>query len=198
MTQVGRTPYFNSHISETKFAQLFTIVAGCRAVSITPTYEEVSSCLPGELCGCEETLRAYELESQSQYYSMGKECKRKEDENASQSLKHSILNIWDSPRHLSLRAARRGKSTARIQVLTMCCSAINRVPIRARRCSSRKCVTSFGLMYFRHSRKPLARVGIVCEWVSTRSASTDVKRTSSSRVVIVRDLYGRSVDRECR
>lgn len=80
----------------------------------------------------------------------------------------------------------------------MCCSAINLVPIRARRCSSRNRVTSTGLMYFLHSKKPRASVGMVWECVSTRSASTEVNRISSSRVEMVLDLYGRRVDKECK
>jgi hypothetical protein len=80
----------------------------------------------------------------------------------------------------------------------ICCSAINRVPIRARKCSSKKRVTSAGLTYFLHSKNPLASVGIVCACVSTRSARTSVNLISSSRVDIVFDLYGNNVDRECR
>lgn len=68
----------------------------------------------------------------------------------------------------------------------MCCSAINRVPILARRCSSRNLVTSAGLMYFLHSRNPLARMGIVSACVCTRSAITSVNWISSSRVLICR------------
>ena len=79
----------------------------------------------------------------------------------------------------------------------MCCSAINRVPILARRCSSRKRVTSAGLMYRLHSRNPRASVGIVFECVATRSAITAVNSTSSSRVVIRRSCHGRRVESEC-
>lgn len=43
-------------------------------------------------------------------------------------------------------------------------------------------------MYFLHSKNPLARVGMVCECVSTRSARTEVNLISSSRVEIVLDL----------
>lgn len=43
----------------------------------------------------------------------------------------------------------------------ICCSAMRRVPMRARRCSSRKRVTASGEMYFLHSRKPRARMGMV-------------------------------------
>ena len=68
----------------------------------------------------------------------------------------------------------------------MCCSAINRVPILARRCSSRNLVTSAGLMYFLHSRKPRARIGMVSAWVCTRSAMTSVNWISSSSVLIWR------------
>ena len=78
----------------------------------------------------------------------------------------------------------------------MCCSAIKRVPMRARRCSSRNLVTSAGLMYFRHSRKPLARIGIVSACVWTRSAITSVNWISSSRVFICRSWYGSRVERE--
>lgn len=78
----------------------------------------------------------------------------------------------------------------------MCCSAMRRVPIRALKCSSRKRVTSVGDMYFRHSRKPRARTGIVFECVWTRSFRTSVNRTSSAKVVMVFSLKGRSVDRE--
>lgn len=79
----------------------------------------------------------------------------------------------------------------------MCCSAIRRVPILARRCSSRNRVTSAGFMYLRHSRKPRARTGMVLAWVWTRSERTSVNRISSSRVDIFFSLYGSSVEREC-
>ena len=68
----------------------------------------------------------------------------------------------------------------------MCCSAINRVPILALRCSSRNLVTSAGLMYFLHSRKPRARIGMVSACVCTRSAMTSVNWISSSSVLIWR------------
>lgn len=59
-------------------------------------------------------------------------------------------------------------------------------------------MTAAGSIYFLHSKNPRARVGIVCECVSTRSARTDVNRISSSRVEMLLDLYGSNVDRECR
>lgn len=39
-------------------------------------------------------------------------------------------------------------------------------------------------MYFLHSRKPRARIGMVFEWVWARSAMTSVKSISDSSVVI--------------
>ena len=68
----------------------------------------------------------------------------------------------------------------------MCCSAISRVPILVLKCSSRNLVTSAGLMYFRHSRNPRARMGMVSACVWTRSAMTSVNWISSSRVLICR------------
>ena len=68
----------------------------------------------------------------------------------------------------------------------ICCSAINLVPILARKCSSRNLVTSTGLMYFLHSRNPRASIGIVSAWVCTKSAMTSVNWISSSSVLIRR------------
>ena len=68
----------------------------------------------------------------------------------------------------------------------MCCSAMSRVPILVLKCSSRNFVTSAGLMYFLHSRNPLARMGMVFACVWTRSAMTSVNWISSSRVLICR------------
>ena len=68
----------------------------------------------------------------------------------------------------------------------MCCSAINLVPILARKCSSRNLVTSPGLMYFLHSRNPRASIGMVSACVCTRSAMTSVNWISSSSVLICR------------